>query len=359
PTARDRTVQAALKLVLEPIFEADFKPCSYGFRPGRRAHDAIAEIVHMTTGTRNYEWVLEGDIKACFDEIEHTALMDRVRRRVGDKRVLGLVKGFLKAGVLSEDGVERDTITGTPQGGIISPLLANIALSVLDEHFAEAWQAWGSESARWRRRRRGLPTYRIVRYADDCVTRTQGGIDVEGRTRRAVLCQRWRKALRDRPAGGGLKPPQAASVKSRGGERCGQGAPRARQVRAEKASESEPLMTCRKRIDDIETGVESLSRDEPGGDLLTAQAVSGIKAARAQLRLWCGTCEPVAPTPSAVHWTTTVPRPREGGLQAAGTARGRVPMRGTGTDRLVVATMPGNAGGAKGAGHPGSLGGQP
>ncbi len=174
PTARDRTVQAALKLVLEPIFEADFKPCSYGFRPGRRAHDAIAEIVHMTTGTRNYEWVLEGDIKACFDEIDHTALMDRVRRRVGDKRVLGLVKGFLKAGVLSEDGVERDTITGTPQGGIISPLLANIALSVLDEHFAEAWQAWGSDSARWRRRRRGLPTYRIVRYADDFVVMVAG-----------------------------------------------------------------------------------------------------------------------------------------------------------------------------------------
>ncbi len=118
-------------------------------------------------------------------------------------------------------------------------------------------------------------------------------------------------------------------------------------------------MTCRKRIDDIETGGESFSRDEPGGDLLTAQAVSGIKAARAQLRLWCGTCEPVAPTPSAVHWTTTVPRPREGGPQAGATARGRVPMRGTGTDRLVVAMMPGNAGGAKGAGHPGLFGGQP
>ncbi|HWC11118.1 MAG TPA: group II intron reverse transcriptase/maturase [Acidimicrobiales bacterium] len=174
PTARDRTVQASLKLVLEPIFEADFKPCSYGFRPKRRAHDAVAEIVHMTTGTRNYEWVLEGDIKACFDEIDHTALMGRVRRRIGDKRVLDLVKAFLKAGVLSEDGVERDTIAGTPQGGIVSPLLANIALSILDEHFAEAWQAWGAESARWRRRRRGLPTYRLVRYADDFVVMVAG-----------------------------------------------------------------------------------------------------------------------------------------------------------------------------------------
>ena len=165
--------------------------------------------------------------------------------------------------------------------------------------------------------------------------------------------------LRARRAGGEPKPPQAAPAKSRGGERCGHGAPRARQVRAEKASESEPLMTCRKRIDDIKTEGESFLRDEPGGNLPTAQAVSGIKAARAQLRLWCGTCEPVAPSPTAVHWTTTVPRPREGGPQAAGTARGRVPRRGTGTDRPVVAMRPGNAGGAKGTGRPGSLAGQP
>src|SRR5687768_18278014 len=90
--------RASLKLVLEPIFEADFKPCSYGFRPRRRAQDAIEEIFFYTT--HFYEWVLEGDIKSCFDEIDHTALMDRVRRRVGDKRVLALVKVFLKAGIL-------------------------------------------------------------------------------------------------------------------------------------------------------------------------------------------------------------------------------------------------------------------
>jgi RNA-directed DNA polymerase len=138
PTARDRVVQAALKLVLEPIFEAEFRSCSHGFRPGRRAQDAIAEIRHLTSV--RYQWVLEGDITACFDEIDHQALMDRVRRRIGDKRFLGLVKAFLKAGVLSEDDIRRDTDTGTPQGGILSPLLANIALSVLDDHFVEAWQ---------------------------------------------------------------------------------------------------------------------------------------------------------------------------------------------------------------------------
>jgi RNA-directed DNA polymerase len=91
PTARDRTVQASLKLVLEPIFEADFKPASYGFRPGRRAQDAIAEIHQFTS--RGYEWVLEGDITACFDEISHVGLMDRVRDRIGDRPCPGPGEG--------------------------------------------------------------------------------------------------------------------------------------------------------------------------------------------------------------------------------------------------------------------------
>jgi RNA-directed DNA polymerase len=119
PTARDRCVQASMKLVLEPIFEADFKPVSYGFRPRRRAQDAIEEIFFYTT--HGYHWVLEGGIKSCFDEISHVGLMDRLRRRVGDKRVLGLVKALLKAGVLGENQVMRDTVTGTPQGGITTP----------------------------------------------------------------------------------------------------------------------------------------------------------------------------------------------------------------------------------------------
>jgi RNA-directed DNA polymerase len=174
-TARDRVVQASLKLVLEPIFEADFKPCSYGFRPNRRAHDAIAEIRQLAA--HRYEWALEGDITACFDEISHSVLMDRVRARVGDRRVMGLVKAFLKAGILGEDGVERETITGTPQGGILSPLLSNIALSILDEHFAQAWEAMGTPNQRHRRRAKGLSTYRLVRYADDFVVMVAGTKD--------------------------------------------------------------------------------------------------------------------------------------------------------------------------------------
>ena len=166
PAVRDRVVQAALKLVLEPIFEADFLPCSYGFRPKRRTHDAVAEVRHFTA--RSYEWIVEGDIKACFDEISHSALMGRVRQRVGDKRVLGLVKAFLKAGILDEDRRLRDTDAGTPQGSILSPPLSNVALSVLDEYIAHAPGGPGiSRGERLTRRRHGLPNYRLVRYADD------------------------------------------------------------------------------------------------------------------------------------------------------------------------------------------------
>jgi RNA-directed DNA polymerase len=174
PTAADRVVQSALKLVLEPIFEADFKPCSYGFRPKRRAQDAIAEIHYLGSPSRNYEWVFEADIAACFDEISHVGLLDRMRARVKDKRVLALVKAFLGAGVLPEDGLNRNTITGTPQGGILSPLLANIALSALDEHFSRKWEALGPEWTRAKRRRQGVPAYRLVRYADDFVVMVGG-----------------------------------------------------------------------------------------------------------------------------------------------------------------------------------------
>jgi RNA-directed DNA polymerase len=165
-TIADRVVQASLKLVLEPIFEADFHPCSYGFRPNRRAHDAVAEVRFLAS--RSYEWIVEGDIKACFDEISHAALMERVRARVGDKRVLALVKAFLKAGILGEDRLLRESRAGTPQGSILSPLLSNVALSVLDEHIAQGpGGPASSEAERARRRRRGLPNYRLVRYADD------------------------------------------------------------------------------------------------------------------------------------------------------------------------------------------------
>jgi RNA-directed DNA polymerase len=173
-TAADRVVQAVLKLVIEPVFEADFKPCSYGFRPNRRAHDAIAEIHYLASSPRDYEWVYEADITACFDEISHSALLGRMRRRIGDKRILRLVKAFLTAGILSEDGVDRTTITGTPQGGILSPCLANIALSVLDEHFTRKWEELGPDWQRAKLRKAGVPACRLVRYSDDFVVMVKG-----------------------------------------------------------------------------------------------------------------------------------------------------------------------------------------
>jgi RNA-directed DNA polymerase len=171
-TVRDRVAQAALKLVLEPIFEATFAPCSYGFRPGRRAQDAIAEIHHLAS--HSYEWVLEGDITACFDELSHVGIMDRLRQRIGDRRVQALVKAFLKAGILGEDGAVRDTITGTPQGGILSPLLSNLALSVLDEHTVQHGQASAPSWVRQRRRHRDSPT------TGSCGTRTTVRQEREG-----------------------------------------------------------------------------------------------------------------------------------------------------------------------------------
>ena len=178
PAIADRVVQAALKLVLEPVFEADFKPVSYGFRPERRAHDAVAEI-HFY-GTHGYRWVLDADIEAAFDNLSHAAVMNRVRARVKDKRVLVLVKAFLKAGILTEDGGQEETGAGTPQGGILSPLIFNVAMSVLDEHLHRPWEPGGTMAAhhqRVRRRARGLPNWRVVRYADDFVVLADGTRD--------------------------------------------------------------------------------------------------------------------------------------------------------------------------------------
>jgi RNA-directed DNA polymerase len=170
-TVRDRVVQAALKLVLEPIFEADFLPCSYGFRPNRRAHDAIAEIRTFAGPPHRYEWAVEGDIAACFDEISHPALLDRIRQRISDKRVLALIKAFLKAGIFNQETGLRDSPAGAPQGGILSPLLANVALSVLDEHFTRRSR---DQQALPRRHQRGLPWFRLIRYADDWILLVRG-----------------------------------------------------------------------------------------------------------------------------------------------------------------------------------------
>jgi len=162
PALADRVVQMALVLVLEPIFEADFCPTSYGFRPGRRAQDAIEQVRFFVNAPRSYEWVVEGDVKDCFGSIHHGLLMVELRRRVTDKRVLGLIRSFLGAGIMREHEPVAATPSATPQGGVLSPLLANVALSVLDRRFEKAWAA-RTHNQRTRDRANGLPSYRMVR----------------------------------------------------------------------------------------------------------------------------------------------------------------------------------------------------
>jgi group II intron reverse transcriptase/maturase len=192
PTVSDRVVQAALKNILEPIFEADFYPVSYGFRPGRSAAAALEHLrmllrpkrVRSTGEPRRlaYQFAIEGDIKGCFDHIDHHALMVRLRRRVGDRKASRLVLAFLKAGVLEEMEHHR-TDSGTPQGGILSPLLANIALSAIEERYERhVWprrtpKLWTDPVAIEKRaagtrnydRRRGSAIRFPIRYADDFI----------------------------------------------------------------------------------------------------------------------------------------------------------------------------------------------
>lgn len=150
PALRDRVLMSAAKLVLEPIFEADFSPTSFGFRPKRSAHDAL-EVIRQTANSGAH-WVLDADIKSCFDEIDQDALMALIERRVSDRAMLKLLRSWLRAGVI-EGGVYSDNDSGTPQGSPISPLLCNIALTVLDNEMAKARTQTG----------------KVIRYADDWV----------------------------------------------------------------------------------------------------------------------------------------------------------------------------------------------
>jgi group II intron reverse transcriptase/maturase len=154
PAVRDRIVQAALKIVLEPIFEADFAPCSFGFRPKRGQHDALQVLVDETF--RGRRWVVETDIASCFEAIPHDRLIAAVEERVVDQSVLKLLRAMLRAGVM-ESGTVRHLDTGTPQGGVISPLLCNVYLHRLD-------RAWDTRTF-------GV----LVRFADDLLVVCKSG----------------------------------------------------------------------------------------------------------------------------------------------------------------------------------------
>lgn len=150
PTVRDRIVQASTKEVIEPIFEADFLECSYGFRPNRCAHDALEEI--RKTMNAGYTIVLDADIKGFFDTINHETLMEFVQQRISDRKILKLLRKWLKCGVL-ESQITHETRKGTPQGGVISPLLANLYLHEFDKFWIQQTRIQG----------------KLVRYADDFV----------------------------------------------------------------------------------------------------------------------------------------------------------------------------------------------
>ena len=217
PTVRDRVVQCAVKNILEPIFEAGFWHVSYGFRPGRGCHGALEHIrqsmrprVKAKDGLRQrtpYQWVIEGDIKGCFDNIDHHQLMVRVRARIGDGKVTRLIAAFLKAGVLS-DGFLLPTDKGTPQGGVISPLLANIALGVIEERY-ERWthhrrkiQARrtcdgikAAREARMTDRKAGRAVFFAIRYADDFVVLVTGTRE-QAEQEKAALAEYLRETMR-------------------------------------------------------------------------------------------------------------------------------------------------------------------
>jgi RNA-directed DNA polymerase len=176
PTLLDRIVQEALRMILEPIWEADFSVYSYGFRPNRSTYDASIYLGKRLIGSSGatYQWVIEGDRASYFDTIPHRRLMKAVKKRVADKEIRELLWKFLRAGVMYR-GEVQETITGTPQGGVVSPLLANIYLHELDRYMESNYLNLSAE-ARKRRRLKGKSNYLYTRYADDCAPRRREGV---------------------------------------------------------------------------------------------------------------------------------------------------------------------------------------
>jgi hypothetical protein len=283
PAVADKLLQIGVAKILEEIYEQDFLGCSYGYRLGVGALDAVRDLSAALRSGR-YHFLVEADIRSFFDRIDHQKLIELLRLRIDDEPFLRLIRKWLKAGILEKDGQVIHPETGSPQGGIVSPMLANIYLHyVLDVWFEETVKAHCKGKAY------------LCRYADDCAPRRRTGgrkpsvqpccTRDEGRPLEAAV----QAEASNHPL---LLPSREVVVRE-----LGKGRARPGQVRTVESNASEPLMRCRKRRDEVKTGGESLPRDQSGGNLFTARAASGMKAARLRSRLLCGTWEPVTPMP--------------------------------------------------------------
>jgi len=276
PVMKDRAMQALHLLALEPIAETTADRNSYGFRPGRSTADAGAQCFLCLAKKKSAEWVLEADIAGCFDNISHDWMIANIPT---DKTVL---QKWLKSGFVYQNEL-FPTEAGTPQGGIISPVLANMTLDGLEKALVKAFPYSAQKGLKMN----------MVRYADDgaprrrtggrkssvqpSCTRDEGGpfgVAVQAETSNHLLLLHLRDVVVSESGKGRARPCQIRTVES---------------------NANEPLMTCRKRRNDVKTGRESLTRDKSGSNLLTGQTASGIKAARTRFRLLCGTWEPVTP----------------------------------------------------------------
>jgi len=172
PTIADRTVQECLRMVLEPIYESHFLPCSYGFRPGRSTMDAIKRLDSLVNQNHFY-WVVEGDIEGCFDNIPHKRLLAILAEVIEDRKVLRLIRHMLAAGYV-EDGRTHTPNCGTPQGGVVSPLLANVYLHQMDKVWHQQYRASTAYERTLMRKVPGRGTALLIRYADDFLVVTNG-----------------------------------------------------------------------------------------------------------------------------------------------------------------------------------------